>query len=87
MALMYTVLASKLGGLCRHTWDTPLSEINEDYMKKLVSTSIVVGPMRFFAKAAILMLYYRVFNVEVWMRRAGWILGIFFAAAYWQTGK
>lgn len=56
-------------------------------MKKLVSTSIVVGPMNFFAKAAILMLYYRVFNVEVWMRRACWILGIFFVAAYWQTGK
>jgi hypothetical protein len=84
MALMYTILASTLGWLCRHTWDTPLSEINKDYnyMEKVVSTSIVIVPMNFFTNAAVPMLYYRVFHVQVWMRSVCWISGIFFVTAY-----
>lgn len=87
MALSYTVQASTLGRLCRHSWDTPLSEINEDYIKKLFATSIVYGPMFFFAKAAILILYYRTFKPAAWMRRSCWIVGIILFGAYWQTGE
>ncbi|PSN65481.1 hypothetical protein BS50DRAFT_575474 [Corynespora cassiicola Philippines] len=85
MALSYTVQASTLGRLCRHTWDTPLSEINEDYLKKLFATSIVYGPMFFFAKAAILILYYRAFGTKTWMRWTCWTMGVILFGAYWQT--
>ena len=87
MALSYTVQASTLGRLCRHTWDTPLSEINEDYLKKLFATSIVYGPMFFFAKAAILILYYRAFGTKTWMRWTCWTMGVILFGAYWQTGE
>ncbi|KAH8722686.1 hypothetical protein GQ44DRAFT_774714 [Phaeosphaeriaceae sp. PMI808] len=85
MALSYTVEASTLGRLCRHTWDTPVSEINPDYLKKLFATSIVYGPMFFFAKVAILVLYYRAFKPKAWIRWSCWILAVVFFGVYWQT--
>lgn len=56
MALRYTILASTSAWRGRHTWDTPLSEQNEDYMEKVVSPSVVLGPMNCFANSAALML-------------------------------
>ncbi|PVI01876.1 hypothetical protein DM02DRAFT_470802, partial [Periconia macrospinosa] len=85
LAMSYTVQASTLGRLCRHTWDTPLSEINSDYVKKLFATSIIYGPMFFFVKAAILILYHRAFKPKAWMRYSCWVLGVIFVGAYWQT--
>lgn len=85
LALTYTASASTLRRLCGHSWNTALSEINPDYLKKLFATSIVYGPMFFFAKAAILILYYRAFKPKKWMRWSCWFLAFVSFGAYWQT--
>ncbi|KAF2114937.1 hypothetical protein BDV96DRAFT_646803 [Lophiotrema nucula] len=85
LALAYTIMASTLGRLSKHMWDVPMSEINEDYLKKLFATSIIYGPMFFFAKAAILLLYYRAFKPKIWMRWSIFIIMGLMFGTYWMA--
>jgi hypothetical protein len=43
--------------------------------------------MFFFAKVAILILYYRAFKVKAWMRWSVYVLSVVMFFAYWMTGE
>ncbi|ESZ95416.1 hypothetical protein SBOR_4211 [Sclerotinia borealis F-4128] len=87
LALCYTGMVCSMGSSSRHAWDTPLSSIGPVYMKKLFATSLFYGPMLFFAKSAILLLYLRAFRPKHWLRVGVYVtLGVLLPA-YWMNGK
>lgn len=84
-AAIYTGASCSLGGVTRHAWDTPLSFLDAPYLKKLFVTSLVYGPMLFFAKASILVFYYRTFQPKVWLRIWIHVLLAIMVGTYWMT--
>ncbi|KAL8885001.1 MAG: hypothetical protein Q9215_007074 [Flavoplaca cf. flavocitrina] len=54
--------------MARHAWDVPLSFIDASYSKRVVSHGMVYPPGVYFTKAAILVLYLRIFSVKRVMR-------------------
>ncbi|KAF7876408.1 hypothetical protein EAF04_001500 [Stromatinia cepivora] len=85
LALGYTGMVCSMGTSSRHAWDTPLSILNPEYMQKLFATSLFYGPMLFFAKSAILLLYLRAFRPKRWLRIGVYItLGVLLPV-YWMN--
>ena len=52
----------------RHTWDTPITLINKPWLKKNAVLCLAFPPAMFFAKAAVCLLYLRIFDMMVWIR-------------------
>lgn len=83
---VYTGATAGLGeGLMRHAWDTPLSFLDDAYLKKLFVTSLFYGPMLFFAKASILLFFYRTFQPAAWFRCCIYVLLALITGTYWMT--
>lgn len=53
--------------------------------QKLFVTSVVYGPMLFFAKASILVFYYRTFQPKAWLRVCIYVLLTIMVGTYWMT--
>lgn len=56
-------------------------------VQKSFVASLFYGPMSFFAKASILLLYYRAFGAERWMKWSIYVFMVIMFAAYWMTGE
>ncbi|KAF2110601.1 hypothetical protein BDV96DRAFT_552902 [Lophiotrema nucula] len=69
----------------RHAWDVPVSFIDEFWLKNATVNCLLVGPALWFAKAAIALVYMRLFGIHQWLRVACWILIILSAPVYWHT--
>ncbi|KAL2751869.1 hypothetical protein ACRALDRAFT_1083809 [Sodiomyces alcalophilus JCM 7366] len=85
LAAGYTGVVCSTESVSRHAWDTPISALDEVYLKKLFVTSLLYGPMLFFAKASILILYHRMFRPERWFRVCLYITLAILFGAYWMT--
>ncbi|GAB1315263.1 Rhodopsin domain-containing protein [Madurella fahalii] len=85
LAAGYTGASCSLGGVTRHAWDTPLSFLDEAYLKKLFATSLIYGPMLFFSKTCILIFYYRTFQRKVWLRMCIYTILAIMIGTYWMT--
>ncbi|ROT37822.1 hypothetical protein SODALDRAFT_324317 [Sodiomyces alkalinus F11] len=96
IAAGYTGVVCSTEAVSRHAWDTPLSAIDEVYLKcgrpeadqsvqKLFVTSLLYGPMLFFSKVSILILYHRMFRPERWFRICLYITLAILFGAYWMT--
>lgn len=76
----YGILIMLMNATARHAWDTPISFIDETWLKRNAALCLLYGPAMFFAKAAVCTLYLRIFNTVTWMRYAAWgaivVLGI-----------
>lgn len=45
-------------------WDIPLSKLTTSTIRELIALSVVYGPVIFFVKLSILLLYFRIFAVN-----------------------
>ncbi|KAF2488554.1 hypothetical protein BU16DRAFT_473457 [Lophium mytilinum] len=85
-AITYTVIVSTLDKASHHAWDTPMSLFDDaDYLKKLFVTSLIYGPMLFFAKTSILLLYHRAFHPKKWLRFGVYITIAILFGSYFMT--
>ncbi|KAI0890677.1 uncharacterized protein GGS22DRAFT_194594 [Annulohypoxylon maeteangense] len=84
LATVYGALIIKSTPTARHAWDVPLSAIDASWIKRSAVLATIYGPAMWFAKAAILMMYIRVFHVVRWMRWCCYIGIIFLFCAYWS---
>jgi len=81
----YTGLILALIKFSRHQWDTPACWYDGWYMKILYAQGTLLGPVIFFAKSAILLLYLQIFTVRGPVRLAVYVgLGITFLT-YWPS--
>ncbi|KAJ0120685.1 hypothetical protein J7T55_015417 [Diaporthe amygdali] len=85
LAVAYTSIAATFGPVTRHAWDLPVCYLDAAYIKKSFVASLFYGPMLFFAKASILLLYYRAFSAERWMKWCIYLFMVIMFAAYWMT--
>ncbi|KAI1657939.1 hypothetical protein F4813DRAFT_64600 [Daldinia decipiens] len=85
LAAGYTGISCSLKDVTRHAWDTPISFLDVAYLKKLFVTSLFYGPMLFFAKASILLLYYRAFRPIKWLRISIYVILFILFCSYIVT--
>ncbi|KAF2638187.1 hypothetical protein P280DRAFT_405220 [Massarina eburnea CBS 473.64] len=71
-----------LNDFCRHTWDIPLSAITEATIKLETVNQMFSAPGLLFTKAAILVLYIRLFGSVRWMRWTALIYITFISIIY-----
>ncbi|RFU81869.1 hypothetical protein TARUN_332 [Trichoderma arundinaceum] len=81
----YTGLVLAMTKYARHQWDTPACWFNPTYMKVLFAQGVVLGPVIFFAKAAILLLYLQIFTSHRPMRIAVYVGIVFTGLTYWAS--
>ncbi|KAL6897096.1 hypothetical protein GGI43DRAFT_107489 [Trichoderma evansii] len=68
-----------------HIWDAPACWFTGNYMKILFAQGMLVGPIAFFAKSAILLLYLQIFIAHTDMRIAVYAGIVFTGLVYWVT--
>ncbi|KAK4236589.1 hypothetical protein C8A03DRAFT_16781 [Achaetomium macrosporum] len=65
LSTTYTALVLAMIKYARHQWDTPACWFNATYMKILFAQGVLLGPVIFFAKSAIFLLYLQIFVTGV----------------------
>ncbi|KAL9118742.1 MAG: hypothetical protein Q9187_004710 [Circinaria calcarea] len=84
LSLTYTGVVISLNTTARHPWDVPLSVFADpSYSKRIFVLGMTFGPGIWFAKAAILMLYLRVFQVKRIIRFLIYFGLTFMFVLYW----
>ncbi|KAM0525736.1 hypothetical protein ACHAPE_000447 [Trichoderma viride] len=68
-----------------HQWNAPACWFTGNYMKILFAQGMLVGPIAFFAKSAILLLYLQIFIAHTDMRIAVYVGIVFTGLVYWVT--
>ncbi|KAI3338649.1 hypothetical protein F4824DRAFT_509067 [Ustulina deusta] len=68
----------------RHIWDIPFGAIDASWVKRTAVVGTIYSPALWFAQAAILTLYLRLFGVIKWLRWCCYIGIAFLFAAYWS---
>ncbi|KAF9736932.1 hypothetical protein PMIN02_012226 [Paraphaeosphaeria minitans] len=76
--------AASVRNTARHQWDLPVCYFDERYTKLAFALNVVVGPAYWASKAAIIALYIRLFQVEVWLRRTSYITIVLLFLVYWS---
>lgn len=84
LATVYGIIVITSTSTARHIWDVPLSAIDSSWVKRSAVLGTIYGPAMWFAKAAILTMYLRLFKIVSWMRWCciGGIVFLF--CAYWS---
>ncbi|KJZ76508.1 hypothetical protein HIM_04237 [Hirsutella minnesotensis 3608] len=89
VVLAWVIAATYTGVACsrvyRHAWDSPVSFFDATYIKTIFFSYLIYGPMLFFAKASILITYYRIFQPEIWLRICTYIFLFIMLMSYWFT--
>ncbi|KAJ6444955.1 hypothetical protein O9K51_03357 [Purpureocillium lavendulum] len=81
----YTGLILAMTKYARHQWDTPACWFDPTYMKILFVQGTILGPVIFFAKGAILLLYLQIFTIHKPMRVAVYIGLVLNFLIYWPS--
>ncbi|OAL54551.1 hypothetical protein IQ07DRAFT_272536 [Pyrenochaeta sp. DS3sAY3a] len=79
----YGILIMLMNRTARHSWDTPVSAIDESWLKKNAALCLLYGPAMFFAKAAICTLYLRIFKTVQWMKWCAWGALVVLGCIFW----
>ncbi|KAF2237315.1 hypothetical protein EV356DRAFT_12643 [Viridothelium virens] len=68
LTVAYTALSISFSRTARHEWDVPRSFLDPPFSQVTYAQTMVYGPSIFFARAAILALYFRVFSPKKTIR-------------------
>ena len=80
-----TQLLYAVRNTARHHYDIPVSFIDESYVKRAFTTNLITGPTKWFAKAAILALYLRLFGLKLWLRYTSYVMLLITFLFYWAS--
>ena len=67
----------------RHSYDIPLSFLDESFVKRQFAYSLILGPALWCSKAAILVLYIRLFGSKIWLRYTSYGVLVVIFLFYW----
>ncbi|MCJ1430187.1 hypothetical protein MMC29_008103 [Sticta canariensis] len=70
LLLIYVGISLDMRKNARHENDIPITWIKPSVVKKLYVQGIISGPMMFFAKSSLFLLYYRLFTTRKFIRHA-----------------
>ena len=69
----------------RHQWNVPVCWYTASYMKILFAQGVLLGPVIFFLKTAILLLYLQIFSAHRTIRIIAYVGIVVTALTHWTT--
>ncbi|RDL36455.1 Uncharacterized protein BP5553_05807 [Venustampulla echinocandica] len=73
-AIIYSLAKDGWG---RHSWDVPLSFLDDFYTNRQFASQILISPVKFAITSAIIILYVRLFGTLKWVRITSYFLYVF----------